>query len=93
MIKNNNQTVLKIGAQTRLSSLITSISARLESEKFVVMDSIGEQAAYVALKAIIHAKRCLPENQRVIINPGGVVIDTHEGERKAIRWSLELLQL
>ena len=93
MIKNNSQTILKVGAQTRLPLLITSISAHLESEQIVVMDSIGEQAAYIALKAVIHAKRCLPENQRVLINPGGVVIDTPQGERKAIRWTLELQQL
>lgn len=93
MIKNKELTILKVSAQTSMSSLITSITERLRSEHIVIMDSIGEKATYVALKAAIAAKRYLPENQRVAINPGYVLIDTLEGDRKAIRWTLELQQM
>jgi stage V sporulation protein SpoVS len=93
MIKNTELTILKVSAQTSMSSLITSITERLRSDHTVIMDSIGEKATYVALKAAIAAKRYLPENQRVAIKPGYVLINTAEGERKAIRWTLELQQM
>ena len=93
MIKNTELTILKVSAQTSMSALITSVTERLRSENIVIMDSIGEKASYVALKAAIAAKRYLPENQRVAIHPGYVLIDTPEGDRMAIRWTLELQQV
>lgn len=92
MIRNTEMTVLKVGAQTNLSALNTSVCERLKSNGLVVMDCIGEKAAYISMKAAIYAKRILPENQQLIVNPGYVLIDTPEGERKAIRWTLEIQQ-
>ena len=91
--ENNNVTILKVGAQTRLTALNTSICERLKNDGLVVMDCIGEKAAYISTKAVIYAGRFLADNQRLIINPGYVLIDTPQGERKAIRWTLELQQL
>jgi len=90
MIRNAEITVLKVGAQTNLSALNTSVCERLKSDGLVIMDCIGEKAAYISMKAAIYAKRVLPENQKLIINPGYVLLNTPDGERKAIRWTLEI---
>lgn len=44
--ENNNVTILKVGAQTRLTALNTSICERLKNDGLVVMDCIGEKALF-----------------------------------------------
>lgn len=90
MIRNDYPQILKVGASTNLADLITSIFEHLKTENVVILDAIGEAATYVALRAVIFARRQLPENIELYTRPGMVVIDTAEGERKAVRLTLEL---
>lgn len=89
MMKNNTQ-ILKVGADTCLSALQKSIYEYLRRDHIVILDAIGEKSAYNATRAIIFAKRMMPQNMTFTVDPGAVIIDTKEGERRAIRWTLEL---
>ncbi|MDD3199335.1 MAG: stage V sporulation protein S [Eubacteriales bacterium] len=88
MIKNTQ--ILKVGANTNLSDLKTSTFEHLRSDGSVILDAIGEKAAHVALRAVIFTQRQLPENVLINTQPGMVVVDTPEGDRKAVRLTLEL---
>lgn len=93
MSKNINPSViLKVSADTNLALLITSTYEHLKSEGVVVLDSIGKEAAYIALRAAIFTKKQLPDNKVMLTDPGMVQIMTPEGERKAIRLTLSMLQ-
>lgn len=90
MIRKNQPLILKVGANTNLSDLKTSAFEHLQANGSVILDAIGERAAYVALRAVIFTQRQLPENVLINTRPGVVVVDTPEGERKAVRLTLEL---
>lgn len=82
--------ILKISASTDLSNLKTSMYNYLLMNKGVILDAIGEKSTYIATRAIIFAQRMFPENVSLIVDPGVVVVDTPQGERKAIRLTVEL---
>ncbi|MDF2857583.1 MAG: hypothetical protein K0Q87_3434 [Neobacillus sp.] len=92
MNKNEQQIqILKVGAKTDLSDLKTSTFEHLKSGKQVCLDAIGTEAAYNALRAVIFTQRQMPENVGININAGMVVVDTPQGDRKAVRLALELV--
>lgn len=89
-MKKNNTQILKVGADTSLSALQKSIYEYLRRDHIVAIDAIGERSAYNATRAIIFTKKMIPENMTLSVDPGAVIINTPEGERRAIRWTLEL---
>lgn len=92
MIKNDVQ-ILKVGANTNLSDLKTSVYEHLRKSNAVILDAIGEKSTYVALRATIFAQRQFPDNIEITTRPGMVIVETLTGERKAVRLRLELNSL
>lgn len=89
-MRKNEVQILKVSAITDLSDIKTSVYEYLQMDHAVILDSIGEKATYIALRAVIFAQRQFPENVQIVTRPGMVIVQTKEGERKAVRLTLEL---
>lgn len=89
-MRKNEAQILRVSATTDLSDIKTSVYEYLKADKAVILDAIGKDATYIALRAVIFTQRQFPDNVTIVTNPGIVVVQTREGERKAIRLSLEL---